>query len=151
MTREEAIEWLIQIKDKYIHDGDEQFDTKRKEALGMAIEALRVDIVHCKECKFWSKNAKDWVQVYEPCCHFEPYDFCSYGERIEADGMAIEALKSDRPEGEWLCSDDSYENAVCSNCGFDSGESYVVVKYEQKWKACPMCEARMKGEDSECL
>lgn len=42
-----------------------------------------IDIVHCKECKFWSKNAKDWVQVYEPCCHFEPYDFCSYGERME--------------------------------------------------------------------
>ena len=39
--------------------------------------------------------------------------------------------------------------AVCSNCGFDSGESYVVVKYEQKWKACPMCEARMKGADDE--
>lgn len=68
----------------------------------------------------------------------------------EALDMAVEALK-ERPKGEWLCSDDSYENAVCSNCGFDSGESYVVVKYEQKWKACPMCEARMKGEDSECL
>ena len=52
---------------------------------------------------------------------------------------------TNRPQGEWLCSDDSYENAVCSNCGFDSGESYVVVKYEQKWKACPMCEARMRG------
>ena len=43
MTREEATEWLIQIKDKYIHDGDEQFDTKRKEALDMAIEALKSD------------------------------------------------------------------------------------------------------------
>lgn len=43
MTKEEAIEWLIQIKDKYIHDGDEQFDTKRKEELGMAIEALKSD------------------------------------------------------------------------------------------------------------
>ena len=62
--------------------------------------------------------------------------------------MAVEALKK-RPKGEWLCSDDSYENAVCSNCGFDSGESYVVVKYEQKWKACPVCEARMGGEDNE--
>ena len=58
---------------------------------------------------------------------------------------AIEVPK----QGEWICSDDSYENAVCSNCGFDSGESYVVVKYEQKWKACPMCEAKMKGADDE--
>lgn len=66
----------------------------------------------------------------------------------EALDMAVEAL-NERPKGEWVCSDDSYENAVCSNCGFDSGESYVVVKYEQKWKACPMCGARMKGADDE--
>lgn len=66
----------------------------------------------------------------------------------EALDMAVEALK-ERPKGKWVCSDDSYENAVCSNCGFNSGESYVVVKYEQKWKACPMCEARMMGENNE--
>lgn len=92
------------------------------------------------------------------------FTFNSKGERIpfvDCDNFPVEfplryivdtlvALPSaDRPKGEWLCSDDSYENAVCSNCGFDSGESYVVVKYEQKWKACPMCEARMGGENNE--
>lgn len=41
MTREEAIEWMGRIKDRYIHGGDEGFDNKRKEAIGMAVEALK--------------------------------------------------------------------------------------------------------------
>lgn len=43
MTREEAIEWLNRIEDKYIHGGDDDFDAKRKQALGIAIEALKAD------------------------------------------------------------------------------------------------------------
>ena len=79
-----------------------------------------------------------WCELYPDMCQTESCEIW----------WALKAL-SERPEGEWICSDDSYENAVCSNCGFDSGESYVVVKYEQKWKACPMCEARMMGENNE--
>ena len=41
MTRDEAIEWLGRIKDRYIHGGDEGFDNKRKEAIDMAIESLQ--------------------------------------------------------------------------------------------------------------
>ena len=44
MTREEAIEWLGRIKDRYIHGGDEGFDNKRKEAIDMAIEVLQREI-----------------------------------------------------------------------------------------------------------
>lgn len=40
MTNEQAIEWLIAIKEKYIHGGDEVFDERRKEALDMAIKSL---------------------------------------------------------------------------------------------------------------
>ena len=40
MTNEEIIYWLKQIKDKYIHGGDEEFDTKRNTALDMAIQAI---------------------------------------------------------------------------------------------------------------
>lgn len=40
MTREEAIKWLTNIKDKFIHGGDEAFDNARREALDMAIKAL---------------------------------------------------------------------------------------------------------------
>jgi hypothetical protein len=41
MSNEEAIKWLKAIKDKYIHGGDEAFDECRKEALDMAIKALK--------------------------------------------------------------------------------------------------------------
>ena len=40
MTREEAIEWIEKIKEKYIRGGDEEFDEKRKTALDMGIKAL---------------------------------------------------------------------------------------------------------------
>ena len=40
MTREEAAKWLMRIKEKYIHGGDEAFDARRREALDMATEAL---------------------------------------------------------------------------------------------------------------
>lgn len=89
MTGEEAIEWLIQIKDKYIHDGDEQFDAKRKEALG----------------------------------------------------MAIEALKSDRPKGEWINRSlnilyPAFERYTCSVCG----------EHSYSYDFCPNCGADMRGE-----
>lgn len=41
MTRDEAIQWIERIMAKYIHGGDESFDAQRKEALDMAIAALR--------------------------------------------------------------------------------------------------------------
>ena len=44
MTIKEAIEWLIAIKDKYIHGGDEGFDEKRKQAIKTAISALEKQI-----------------------------------------------------------------------------------------------------------
>lgn len=45
MTREEAIEWIENIKEKYIHGGDEAFDDARRKALDMAIEALQAEPV----------------------------------------------------------------------------------------------------------
>ena len=41
MTPEETIKWLEQIKDKYIHGGDESFDEHRRVALDLAIMAIR--------------------------------------------------------------------------------------------------------------
>jgi rubrerythrin len=41
MKREEAIEWLGRIEDRYIHGGDEGFDNARRKAIDMAIEALQ--------------------------------------------------------------------------------------------------------------
>ena len=63
MTREEAISWLKKIKVKYIHGGDEEFDAKRKEALGMAIAALREQDE--LESKLRALESSDWISVEE--------------------------------------------------------------------------------------
>ena len=41
MSNVEAIYWLQQIKEKYIHGGDEDFDEKRKQAIDIAVECLQ--------------------------------------------------------------------------------------------------------------
>lgn len=54
--KNEAIAWLANIKEKYIHGGDEEFDECRKESIDMAINALRQpQIVRCKDCKYWRR------------------------------------------------------------------------------------------------
>ena len=40
MTKDDAVFWLKQIKERYIRDGDEEFDRCRKEAIDMAVEVL---------------------------------------------------------------------------------------------------------------
>lgn len=40
MTDKEVAEWLMAIKEKYIHGGDEQFDSCRKEALDIAASRM---------------------------------------------------------------------------------------------------------------
>ena len=40
MSNIEAIEWLKQIRDKYIHGGDEWFDEQRCRAIEYAIESI---------------------------------------------------------------------------------------------------------------
>ena len=41
MSNAEVIYWIQQIKEKYIHGGDESFDEKRKKAIDIAIEHLQ--------------------------------------------------------------------------------------------------------------
>lgn len=60
MTNKEVIFWLNQIKDRYIHGGDEQFDANRKEAIDLAVKALETQqgewkpidafVVKCSVC-----------------------------------------------------------------------------------------------------
>lgn len=85
MDKQQAITWLEQIKVKYIHGGDEQFDDCRRESIDMAIQALRQpQIVRCKDCKHYihlrtdpgycTRDGSRWV--------FRDLDwFCADGER----------------------------------------------------------------------
>lgn len=61
----EAIAWLANIKEKYIHGGDEEFDECRRESIDMAIKALRQpQIVRCKDCIHFGQKDKCIVQKY---------------------------------------------------------------------------------------
>ena len=44
MTKDEAIEWLLAMRDRN--------DYQRKEAFDMAIEALSQEVIRCKDCKY---------------------------------------------------------------------------------------------------
>lgn len=49
--------------------------------------------------------------------------------------------------GRWNCSDDVYESAVCSCCGWDTTEPWVHIK--EWFQFCPHCGARMDGKDGD--
>lgn len=77
MTKEEAIKWLNRIEDKYIHGGDDDFDAKRKQALGMAIEALKAD----RPKRKWNWMADCGVTECDQCGwsiaeYVGDYNFC---------------------------------------------------------------------------
>ena len=95
MTREEAIRWLNRIEDKYIHGGDDDFDAKRKQAIAMAIEALKMqeyDEIVFDMNEFFSivddgkitvmRRGRGRVTVERPAMGMET-TICSYGGRSE--------------------------------------------------------------------
>ena len=66
-------------------------------AIETEIEAMPsadvVPVVRCKDCKWYGANPYDWENEDEMFCKFwidylptNADDFCSYGERKEADG-----------------------------------------------------------------
>ena len=65
-------------------------------------------------------------------------------ETKEALFYAIEALKEQRPHGEWI---DKGEYAECSICGSCSGTQFDGVEpIPLKTNFCPNCGADMRGE-----
>lgn len=63
MTSEEAREWLRSIKDSYIHGGDEAFDNARREALDMAIKALKQEPILDKIRAEINDVVFDWQEI----------------------------------------------------------------------------------------
>jgi len=82
MTREKTIEWLIRIKERYIHGGDEGYDALRKEAIDTAIKALEQEpkTGHWEwltEDKYRCSNCNHETRVDE-CMNKPMYDFCPF-------------------------------------------------------------------------
>lgn len=64
----------------------------------------------------------------------------------ESANMAIEALKADAVQGEWI---EKGEYAECSMCGAHSGTQFDGVEpIPLKTNYCPNCGVRMKGGDT---
>ena len=80
MNREEAVNTLGNFK-RYISGGGVT-DLKANEALDMAIEALKADIVRCGECKHLMPDGRCW-EFADDAIRPSASDFCSYGERRE--------------------------------------------------------------------
>ena len=106
MTREEAIEWLGRIKDRYIHGGDEGFDNKRKEAIDMAIEALEhepsEDLISREDALMQARPEYLNPQQKRLASYNQGWNDAldEYFDRIK------EIPFADRPTGEWIpCSE----------------------------------------------
>lgn len=175
MTREEATEWLIQTKDKYIHDGDEQFDAKRKEALNMAIEALHSTDTH--ECELIERAEAQVAIMFAARRYTVAHEAHGVGHVVWSDELisvndAMQSLRDVqtyvsygnserlRPKGEWIVDEgqqvlmqdaiaDGEDWKVCSvcGCGFMVGHKYNTdTAYHKTFhNFCPNCGAYMRG------
>lgn len=158
MTREEAIKWLQQIQNAYIHGGDESFDESRKEALHMAIEALN-DIAKWRS---WSHTYDNACMSGEPSedliSRAEAYtriaelsrdllndDCINLGNAGEYLRIIRELPSADRPKGEWeIVTQGRHSIRRCSNCKWT--QTYSDPKYMgYEYNFCPRCGADMRG------
>ena len=58
MTDKEVAEWLIAIKEKYIHGGDEQYDACRREALDIAANRMKEGK---QKTAYWDDTTGHWI------------------------------------------------------------------------------------------
>ena len=81
-TREEAITIIDSLHLIGCGRNQHEYDLKINVALDMAIEALKIDIVRCNNCKWY--QGVHGVQGHAPCEWFNKQvlwnDFCSWGE-----------------------------------------------------------------------
>lgn len=127
MNREEAIKWLNQIEDKYIHGGDDDFDAKRKRAIAMAIEALEE-----------SPRPIDPTITVDLESGVVPLSAC------ESKGPKT-IVYVDRPKGKWINRKEEVDGFLfigrrCSNCDWWENDGYNLP-------FCPNCGADMRGEN----
>ena len=157
MTREEAIRWLISVKEEvdeyestmiYISD-------KEADALGMAIEALQAD--RPKPTGDLISRADAIALAKEPITPTGDATFDNARE-WEREGFVDELMElpsADRPTGEWIFEKtDEYKRTYCSVCG--ASAPFICISEDiygrrlhgrrRKTKFCPNCGADMRGE-----
>ena len=94
-------------------------------------DAFKADYRMADECK----DCKTPVRACEYDRVYTKMDFCSWLD----DAPTIEP---EREKGRWNCSDDMYESAVCSVCGWDTTEPWGHIRHWFSY--CPNCGADMR-------
>ena len=100
-------------------------------------DALKEDYRMADDCKDCKTNVRDCEYDYV----YRKMDFCEWLD----DAPTVDAVPV--VHGRWNCSDDAYESAVCSACGWDTTEPWAYIK--EWFKFCPNCGASMDGKDGD--
>lgn len=98
-------------------------------------DALKADYGMAEDCK-------DCKTGYLSCEYDRIYskmDFCGWLD----DAPTVDAVPV--RHGRWECSD-HYENAVCSECGYDTGKAWGFGYGRGCYKFCPNCGADMRKD-----
>ena len=66
---------------------------------------------------------------------------------VKCDLDKVPSAQPERKTGRWNCSDDMYESAVCSVCGWDTTEPWDHIRHWFNY--CPNCGADMREVDDE--
>lgn len=124
--------WLNQIKDRYIRGGDDSFDASRKQALDMAIEALKqpsneMQLLNDGTLKVRVENVLNIKRVM-----------------VMDDNIIYDSYYPDRPKGEWLEVEDCVGDVhyKCDQCGVEWTFPYGTPK-DNSANFCPQCGAAM--------
>ena len=65
----------------------------------------------------------------------------------EMEDISLPSAQPERKRGRWNCSDDMYESAVCSVCGWDTTEPWDHIRHWFNY--CPNCGADLREVDDE--
>ena len=90
-------------------------------------------------------DADAFIQMMEKKCDpestLDPWvlSVCRGGVKMMPTVDAVPVVR-----GRWNCSDDAYESAVCSCCGWDTTEPWVHIK--EWFNFCPHCGADMRKD-----
>lgn len=138
ISRQQAIEELETYLDE-VTEYDE-FSDGENSGIHMAIRV--VESLPPVEPKIYSNKHNCIMTIFGECSYSETG--CGSCEVVD---KVNEALRAERPKGEWLDMSDGgrikyiwYEKYMCNKCG-ERGTS--------AWSFCPNCGADMRGDDSE--
>jgi hypothetical protein len=87
------------------------------------------------------------MKLIDACALQEEYKARHSGKRLLLIDVAPTVDAVPVVHGRWNCSDDAYESAVCSACGWDTTEPWAYIK--EWFKFCPNCGARMERKNGD--